>query len=108
MNLISLIKTVLIYSLLAFGIVLIVSYVFSKFRKEKPEEENPKKGKIDQSGKVKVSSSKKGNSSVSFTASSNSEKLYVNNPENRKHVIPNKVVHKSPRFTIINNREDDE
>ena len=84
-----------------------MSFIYSKFiKKEKEEDETVKfSTPLNKSDKLKSSVKRK---STSYSASSNSEKLFVNTEENRKHVVRNKIVSKPQRFKILNKTGEEE
>ena len=101
MELIPLIQNVLIGALIVFAIVLIVSYVFSKLKKEKQEESpTPQKN-------VNTVKSINNNTSHSYTASSSKPKLNVDSPQQQKYIKQNKKLKENPRFKIINTKDEE-
>lgn len=106
MDIISFFEQALLIVAIIFAVVLIMSYIYSKFIKKEKEEEpacNPLPS--NKSGQSKPETKRK---TVNYTASADAQKLYVNTGEHRKHVVTNKAVSKPKRFEIINKTKNNE
>lgn len=107
MDLIPVVQQILLIVAIIFIVVLIVSYVYTKFIKKDKDEELPSvQNKNMQTGSNNVSVQNK--RTLNYTASADSQKLYVNTDEHRKHVVTNKIASKPKRFQVINKTKDEE
>lgn len=105
MDIIPFFQEVLIVVAIIFAVVLLASYIYTKFIKSDKEEIpalQPPTGNKTQS---KPADKKR---TINYTASVDAQKLYVNTEEHRKHVVTNKVVSKPKRFQVLNKTGEEE
>ena len=107
MDPITFIQEVLLVSAVLFIIVLIISYIYSKVKKEKAEPVATESNTKNKSSSTQTGDRKK-KMARTYTASADAPKLYVNTEEHKKYVVKEKAAKRPPRFKVINGKKDED